>query len=204
MGLFDRFKKKEAAPVATPAPVIQPEPEKKGPKICLDEDVLMAGIPTDFDESDDNEAYWDELEEIKENWDEDPEGSFEKMLTLAKAGASSAMFWVAAAYERGNGAPRDDEEFHRWLWRCMYAGDSAACGMAAGCYAYGDDIVPQDIVKAFELYLKAYHLSDEAEFRRDDVEEIINSITQGTFELLYDGTPQQALEITKMYKDYLG
>lgn len=205
MGLLDMFKKKQA-PAAPEAVVLTSsiQPEKKEPKICLDEEVLMEGIPRDFDESDDNEAYWDALCEIEENWDEDPEGSFAKMMTLAQAGGASAMHWVAEAYETGNGVPRDDEEYHRWLWRCMYAGESAGYMGAAGCYVYGDEIVSQDVVKAFELYLEANRRDDEFDSGKIDIEAIISSITEGTFADIYHGTPQEALEIVEMYKKSLG
>lgn len=205
MGLFDLFKKKET-PVTpeTVVPASSVQTEKKEPKICLDEAVLMEGIPRDFDESDDNEAYWDALCEIEENWEEDPEGSFAKMMAFAQAGGASAMYWVAEAYENGNGVPQDDEEYHRWLWRCMYAGESSGYLGAAGCYIYGDEIVSQDVVKAFELYLEANRRDDEFDSGKIDIDAIISSITEGTFEILYNGTTRQALEITQMYKKFLG
>ena len=51
--------------------------------------------------------------------------------------------------------PRPDEEFIRQLRQLLEKGNASACYELARCYANGKNGLPQDRVKAKELYLKA-------------------------------------------------
>lgn len=192
MGLFDRFKKKESAPNA-PETIRQPD--------WLEWKSLMEGIPDNLSvrEQEDLEEKTTAVFSYK---DEDPERAFWRLLELAHKGCAEAMCLVSQCYEFAEGVEPERKECLRWRWRAACLGHTEAMLMVGYELEEGEKPINKDLVEAFRWYVKA--AVNGSETAKEEVEDYIDTIRDGLFREVYGGTAAQAMEITNIYKTYIG
>lgn len=138
MGLFDLFKKKEEPKVAAPASDSAPVPQapKKQLRIEIDEAKLMEGFPRNLSAKElrvMDYQYGKRLEDLEKGTEE----YISELNRYARRGLPRAMSDLAFVYNFGEGVPKDEAEYFRWLFRAYFAGDDTAAYFIADDYYYG-------------------------------------------------------------------